>query len=96
LTSGQIRKSITPDGLISFEDGKSYKTLKRHLSVRGMTIADYKSKWGLPKDYPAVAPSYSAHRSQLARSIGLGQAVKAPPPAPKPPAKRRAKAASAT
>jgi predicted transcriptional regulator len=96
LTPAQIRKSITPDGLISFEDGKPYKTLKRHLGVRGMTIAEYKAKWGLPKDYPAVAPSYSAQRSQLARSIGLGQAVKAPPPAPKPPAKRRTKASASS
>jgi predicted transcriptional regulator len=95
-TNAEIRRSITPDALISFEDGKSYKTLKRHLSLRGLTIADYKAKWGLPKDYPAVAASYSARRSEFARSIGLGQTVKAATPtskpASKPPAKRRTKA----
>jgi predicted transcriptional regulator len=72
-TAAQIRKSITPDALISFEDGKGYKTLKRHLTTRGMSIAEYKDKWGLPKDYPTTAPSYSAARSQMAKTIGLGQ-----------------------
>jgi predicted transcriptional regulator len=80
LTPSQIRKSITPDALISFEDGRAYKTLKRHLTVRGMTMADYKSKWGLPTDYPTTAPSYSARRSQLARAIGLGQLRQQPAP----------------
>jgi len=73
LTPAQVRKSITPDALISFEDGKSYKTLKRHLTTRGMTIADYKTKWGLPDDYPTTAPNYSAQRSAMAKSLGLGQ-----------------------
>ena len=73
LTVGQIRKSITPDALISFEDGKPYKTLKRHLSTRGLTPDDYKAKWGLPADYPMVSPSYSAARSAMAVSLGLGQ-----------------------
>jgi len=73
LTAGQIRKSITPDALISFEDGKPYKTLKRHLSTRGLTPDDYKAKWGLPADYPMVSPSYSAARSAMAVSLGLGQ-----------------------
>lgn len=72
-TPSQIKKSITPDALISFEDGKRYKTLKRHLSIKGLTLADYREKWGLPKDYPSVAPNYSAARSQMARTIGLGQ-----------------------
>jgi predicted transcriptional regulator len=73
LTPAQVRKSITNDGLISFEDGRGYKTLKRHLSVRGLTPAAYREKWGLPRDYPMVAPSYSAKRSALAKSLGLGQ-----------------------
>lgn len=69
----QIRKSITPNALISFEDGKAYKTLKRHLSVRGLTPAQYREKWGLARDYPMVAPSYSAQRSNLAKTLGLGR-----------------------
>jgi predicted transcriptional regulator len=73
LTRGQVRKSITPDALISFEDGKSYKTLRRHLSTKGLTPEQYREKWGLPSDYPMVAPSYSAARSALAKSLGLGQ-----------------------
>lgn len=73
LTSAQVRKSITPDGLISFEDGKSYKTLKRHLAGRGLTPSDYRSKYGLPSDYPMVAPNYSAARSAMAKNLGLGQ-----------------------
>ena len=71
-TTAQIRKSITPDSLISFEDGKSYKTLKRHLSTRGLTPDDYRSKWGLPHDYPIVSSNYSAARSALAKQMGLG------------------------
>jgi len=71
-TSAQIRKSITPDALISFEDGKPYKTLKRHLTTQGMTIAEYKAKWGLPNDYPTTAPSYSEARSAMAKALGLG------------------------
>jgi predicted transcriptional regulator len=68
-----IRKSITPDFLISLEDGKKYKTLKRHLGKLGLTAEEYRAKWGLPADYPMVAPSYAAKRSELARSSGLGQ-----------------------
>lgn len=73
LTPAQIRKSIKPDALISFEDGKSYKSLKRHLTKLGMTPNDYRQKYGLPVDYPMVSASYSAQRSELARSLGLGQ-----------------------
>ena len=72
-TPAQVRKSITADALISFEDGKFYKTLKRHLTLKGLTPADYRDRWGLPKDYPMTAPSYSAKRSELARSLGLGK-----------------------
>jgi predicted transcriptional regulator len=68
-----IRKSITPDFLISLEDGKKYKTLKRHLGKLGLTAEEYRAKWGLPADYPMVAPNYAARRSELARSSGLGQ-----------------------
>jgi predicted transcriptional regulator len=71
-TPPQIRKSITREALISFEDGRTYKTLRRHLTRYGLTPADYRAKWGLPHDYPMVAPSYSEIRSALARSIGLG------------------------
>ena len=75
LTPAQVRKSIQHEGLISFVDGKSYKTLKRHLGTHGMTIADYKAKYGLPHDYPSTAPSYSAQRSEMAKSLGLGRKV---------------------
>jgi len=67
-----IKKSITPDYLISLEDGRQYKTLKRHLAGLGLTPDEYRAKWGLPADYPMVAPSYSKRRSQLAREMGLG------------------------
>ena len=68
-----VKKSVTADYLISLEDGRKYKSLKRHLSTRGMTPDDYRAKWGLPKDYPMVAASYSAQRSSLAKSLGLGR-----------------------
>jgi len=73
LTPAQIRNSIRPDGITSFEDGKSYKTLRRHLSGLGMTPAQYLQKWGLPSDYPMVAPNLSAARSERARSMRLGR-----------------------
>ncbi|ACA21137.1 transcriptional regulator, MucR family [Methylobacterium sp. 4-46] len=68
-----IKKSITPDAIISLEDGRSYKSLKRHLRTRGLTPDEYRKKWGLPPDYPMVAPNYAAQRSELAKSLGLGQ-----------------------
>ncbi len=101
LTTAQIRKSITPDALISFEDNKRYKTLRRHLGVRGLTPDEYRAKWGLPKDYPMVAPSYSQARSNMAKALGLGsrvngQAQPTPPAAaPKASPKRRTKSAGA-
>ena len=67
-----IKKSLTDDYLISLEDGKQYQSLKRHLSKRGLTPAEYRTKWGLPADYPMVAPAYARKRSELAKSIGLG------------------------
>jgi predicted transcriptional regulator len=72
-TPAQIRKSITPDGLISFVDGKAYKTLKRHLTKHGMDFQAYRARYSLPSDYPSTAANYSAQRSELARSLGLGQ-----------------------
>jgi predicted transcriptional regulator len=72
-TASQIRKSITPDALISFLDGKPYKTLKRHLTTHGVTIAEYKARFGLPNDYPTTAPAYSEARSAMAKALGLGQ-----------------------
>ena len=72
-TPSQIRQSITPDALISFVDGKPYKTLKRHLTSRGLHPDSYRQRYGLPKDYPLVAPNYAAQRSALAKAIGLGQ-----------------------
>ena len=69
----QVARSITPDALVSFEDGKRYKTLRRHLSTRGLSPEQYREKWGLPRDYPMVAPSYSAARSEMAKALGLGR-----------------------
>ncbi|MBJ6124040.1 MucR family transcriptional regulator [Microvirga splendida] len=68
-----VKKSITPDFLISLEDGKQYKSLKRHLGKLGLTPEAYREKWGLPREYPMVAPNYAAQRSELAKSMGLGQ-----------------------
>ncbi|MDR7230311.1 putative transcriptional regulator [Caulobacter sp. BE264] len=96
LTAGQIRKSITPDALISFLDGKPYKTLKRHLTTHGVTIAEYKARFGLPNDYPTTAPAYSEARSAMAKALGLGQGgrkAKAPAKAPTKTTKARAKSA---
>ena len=74
-----IKKSITPDFLICLEDGKKFKSLKRHLRSRyDMTPEDYRRKWDLPADYPMVAPNYAARRSELARGISLGQAASEP------------------
>ena len=68
-----IKKSVTPDYLISLEDGKQYKSLKRHLRGRGLTPEQYREKWGLPWDYPMVAPNYAKQRSEMATKMGLGQ-----------------------
>ena len=73
-TPSQIRKSITPDALISFVDGKPYKTLKRHLASHGLDPYSYRARYSLPAGYPMVAVSYAAQRSELAKSIGLGRA----------------------
>ena len=84
LTAAQVRKSISHDHLVSFEDGKPYKTLRRHLTLRGLTPEAYREKWGLPRDYPMTAASYSAQRSELARTLGLGQQRRKGVSAPEP------------
>ena len=69
-----IRRSITPDYIISLEDGRKFKSLKRHLkNTYGLTPDEYRAKWGLPRDYPMVAPNYAKARSELAKSMGLGR-----------------------
>ena len=69
-----VRKSIAPDYLICLEDGKKFKSLKRHLRTHyDMSPEEYREKWGLPADYPMVAPNYSATRSRLAKDNGLGR-----------------------
>lgn len=69
-----IKRSIHPDHIICLEDGKKFKSLKRHLmSHYNMTPQEYREKWGLPSDYPMVAPSYALARSELAKKMGLGQ-----------------------
>ncbi|GJD36129.1 MucR family transcriptional regulator [Methylobacterium aerolatum] len=71
-TARQIDQSITHEHIVSFEDGKPYKTLRRHLALFGLTPDEYRAKWGLPASYPMTAPSYSERRSALARALGLG------------------------
>lgn len=100
-----IKKSLTQDHIICLEDGKKFRSLKRHLgTVYNMTPDEYRTKWGLPKDYPMVAPGYSEIRSKLAKDIGLGQqrteqadapapAAAAEPEAPKARGRKRAAAA---
>ncbi|MFT8790630.1 MucR family transcriptional regulator [Komagataeibacter saccharivorans] len=73
-----IRRSVFPDYIICLEDGKKLKMLKRHLhSAYGMTPEQYRERWGLPPEYPMVAPSYAERRSSLAREIGLGRKITA-------------------
>jgi predicted transcriptional regulator len=91
-----IKKSVMPEFLVCLEDGKKLKMLKRHLATRyNMTPAAYRQRWGLPNDYPMVAPSYAAQRSALAKSIGLGrkpaEVVPEPEPEPAPVAKKPAR-----
>lgn len=77
-TAAQIRRSITPDWLISFENGKPYRALRRHLAGRGLTPEQYRKKWGLPETYPMVSAGSSAVRSAVAVRIGLGTVYKRP------------------
>src|ERR1700722_16358106 len=77
-----IRKSVTPDYLICLDDGKRFKSLRRHLTMLGMTPDQYRVKWKLPSDYPMVAPNYAAQRSAFAKNIGFGlreKPIAAPP-----------------
>ncbi|MCZ8035977.1 MAG: MucR family transcriptional regulator [Novosphingobium sp.] len=86
-----IRKSVTPDAIICLEDGQSFKSMKRHLSSKyGLTPEQYRTKWGLPADYPMVAPAYAEARSALAKSMGLGQQRRKTAPKPKRVAKVKA------
>jgi predicted transcriptional regulator len=71
-----IRKSITRDYLICLDDGRKFRSLRRHLATLGMTPQQYREKWGLPQDYPMVAPNYSVQRSELAKKMGLGRMLK--------------------
>ncbi|MGE0752588.1 MAG: MucR family transcriptional regulator [Variibacter sp.] len=69
-----VKRSITPDHIVCLEDGKKFKSLKRHLRTQyNMTPEQYREKWNLPPDYPMVAPNYAAARSELAKQMGLGQ-----------------------
>jgi predicted transcriptional regulator len=69
-----VKRSVTPDHIVCLEDGLKFKSLKRHLRSRyNLTPEQYRDKWGLPPDYPMVAPNYAAARSQLAKNMGLGQ-----------------------
>ncbi len=69
-----VKRSVMPDYIVCLEDGKRFKSLKRHLRTQyKMTPEQYREKWGLPADYPMVAPNYAAARSQLAKQMGLGQ-----------------------
>lgn len=88
-----IRRSIQPDHLVCLEDGKKLKMLKRHLQTAfGMTPEEYRAKWGLPHDYPMVAPNYAKQRSELAKQIGLGRRPGVKAAASKTPARTAAKA----
>ena len=72
-----VRRSVTDDHIVCLEDGKKFKSLKRHLRTRyDMSPEEYREKWGLPADYPMVAPNYARQRSDLARKMGLGQSRK--------------------
>lgn len=74
-----IKRSVRPDHIICLEDGKKFKSLKRHLRVEhGLSPSEYRARWGLPGDFPMVAPEYAERRSQMAKSIGLGRKTKRP------------------
>lgn len=92
-----IKKSVTPDFIICLEDGKKFKSLKRHLGVHyNLSPEEYRQKWNLPADYPMVAPNYAATRSALAKSIGLGRKAATPTPTAAEKPKRATRAAAAT
>ena len=86
-----IKKSVTDDFIICLEDGKRFKSLKRHLhSEHGLSPQEYRAKWGLSKDYPMVAPAYANARSSLAKTLGLGRKSAAPAGEAKQPASQAA------
>ena len=93
-----VKKSVQPDYIVCLEDGKRFKSLKRHLrTVYDLTPDQYRAKWGLAHDYPMVAPNYAAARSELAKQLGLGQKRRSEPvvdaqPAPVQPEPKQAKA----
>ena len=94
-----VKKSVTPEYIICLEDGKKFKSLKRHLRTQyDISPEEYREKWGLPRDYPMVAPAYAAARSDLAKNMGLGRrstaatAAEAEAPVPAEPAEKPAKA----
>src|SRR4051794_8169937 len=93
-----IKKSVQPDYIVCLDDGKRFKSLKRHLrTVYNLTPDQYRAKWGLRHDYPMVAPNYAATRSELAKRLGLGarrRKTPEPQPTPKAPAKGRRKKAA--
>jgi predicted transcriptional regulator len=87
-----VKKSVTPEYIVCLEDGKKFRTLKRHLRVHhDLTLDAYRAKWNLPADYPMVAPNYAAARSALAKKMGLGRKSKNPAP---PPSRGRRKTAA--
>jgi predicted transcriptional regulator len=74
-----LKKSVTPEHIICLEDGKKFKSLKRHLRTHyDLSPEEYREKWGLPHDYPMVAPNYAAQRSAFAKKIGLGRTAGKP------------------
>ena len=80
-----VKKSVNPDFIVCLEDGKKFKSLKRHLRTKyDMSPEEYRAKWNLPKDYPMVAPNYAKARSELAKQMGLGQGGRKPARAPRP------------
>lgn len=85
------KKSVFPDYIVSLEDGRKFKSMKRHLGLLGMTPDEYRAKWQLPHDYPMVAPNYAAARSALAKKMGLGRKPKAQAEAAPPKRGRKAK-----
>jgi len=95
LTKAQIRKSVTTEAIISFEDGRGYRVLRRHLAKYDLTPAAYRAKWGLPHDYPMVAPAYHEQRSAQAKARGPGRKVAPPAPAPAPKKARKPRAPKA-
>lgn len=77
-SAAEIRKSVTPEGIVSFLNGKTYQSLKRHLARHALTPEDYRTRFGLPSNYPMTAQAFSARRSALAKAAGLGRGGRRP------------------